>query len=193
MRDEPLPDDGPIARAMDGDREAFATLVRTYRPLVLGLARRFRKGREACEELAQETFYRAWVALPRLRDPRSFKTWLGRITVNTALEKRGLPHTESLDAEGAESKLPSDSRQPEHASLGREARELLEAALAKLGERLRAAFHLRVCEGMSHREIAEVMGTTIETSRMYVCRARERLARELAPHRDLLRAMEAAS
>ncbi len=188
-REEPASLGLLVQRARAGQSEAFGSLALHLRPFVAGLVARLTPPGADRDDLVQETFVRAWTHLADLAEPDAVRGWIGRIAARLSHEAARRRRREAA-REGAASEAHAvERRGPDHTPLRDEARRLLEAAIARLPSRRRLAFHLRVGEGLSHAEVARVLDTTIATTRIYVCKARAQLARELAPHRDLLHAL----
>jgi RNA polymerase sigma-70 factor, ECF subfamily len=148
------------------------------------------------DDIAQETFIRAYRALPQFRGESAFYTWLYRIAVNTAkktlLDMRRDPVvTQSALASGDDddetSRLDNeltDGETPEAVLASREIAETVNAAIEALPEDLRQAILLREVEGLAYEEIANVMNCPIGTVRSRIFRAREAIAQRLRPLLD---------
>jgi RNA polymerase sigma-70 factor (ECF subfamily) len=162
-----------IARARDGDRDAFADLVWRHQDAVYTLAIRL-VGPDLAADVAQETLIRAWRALPRFRGEAALSTWLHRITVNTAwtLRKRSARH----QAQPLEDDVPAGGIGPERAGELAETREMLRGAIARLSDGQRAALVLRDVYGWTTAETAHELGITETTVKVRLHRARKRLA-----------------
>jgi RNA polymerase sigma-70 factor (ECF subfamily) len=188
-REEPASLGLLVQRARAGQSEAFGSLALHLRPFVAGLVARLTPPGADRDDLVQETFVRAWTHLAELSEPDAVRGWIGRIAARLALEAARRRRREAARERAVAEERATEARGPDHSQLRDEARRLLEAAIARLPARRRLAFHLRIGEGLSHAEVARVLDTTIATTRIYVCKARAQLARELAPHRDLLHAL----
>jgi RNA polymerase sigma-70 factor (ECF subfamily) len=170
-----------ILSAQAGDRPAFAALVERYwERLYRWLCRLTRDG-VAAEDIAQETFLKAFAGVGSFRPGTNFRAWLFRIAHNNFVnQRRAIRHNrQPLVPEIAE-----EPKGPVGETLTREALVLISEAVAKLPSDFRGALLLRVEEGMSFREIADVLGITEETARWRVFKARQKLMAVLAP--DLL-------
>jgi RNA polymerase sigma-70 factor, ECF subfamily len=174
-------DRGLVDAAAAGDRDAFDELVLRHHPAVIGLVRALTGGREDAEDLAQETFVRAWKSLRSFRGESSFRTWLHRVAINVirtfhAREARMrrfvLPRREAPQE-------PASSAPPIDTDLAR--RQIVERSLAALPEDLRVAVTLRDLQGLEYREIAEMLALPIGTVESRIFRARQRLRPLLAP------------
>ena len=170
-----------IARAQQGDRAAFAALVRAHQNEVYTLARRLVGDPHLASDIAQEALIRAWRALPKFRGDAQLSTWLHRITVNTAWthKKRAKRHSGSSLDDYAELAAPMGSDHPEVAGEILELRGRLRAALDRLPEGQRRVVVMKDVYGWSHAEIAESMGITVTAAKVRLHRARARLAKDL--------------
>ncbi|MCE9534139.1 MAG: sigma-70 family RNA polymerase sigma factor [Planctomycetes bacterium] len=178
-----LPDDetGLIVKAQTGDREAFATLVdRYWERLYRWLCHLTRDG-HCAEDLAQETFMKAFAALQSFRAGSNFRAWLFRIAHNNYVnQRRSQRHNVSpltLD-------FPEDDAGPEEEALSRETLRTLAEAIAKLPIDFRTALMMRAEADLSFKEIADIVNITDETARWRVFKARQKLMSILEP--DLL-------
>jgi RNA polymerase sigma-70 factor (ECF subfamily) len=179
-----------VEQAQRGDKRAFGLLVEKYqRKLGRLLSRLIRDPGEA-EDVAQETFVKAYRALPSFRGDSAFYTWLYRIGVNTAKNHlmamgRRAPTSTEVEAEDAEGydegEQLRDINTPESVLLSKEIAATVNAAIDGLPEELRTAIQLRELEGMSYEEIARVMECPIGTVRSRIFRAREAIAERLRP------------
>jgi RNA polymerase sigma-70 factor, ECF subfamily len=163
-----------IARCREGDRDGFGELVVLTEPRVRRLLGRL-AGRDAdLDDLVQETYLRAWRALPRFRGESRFSTWLLRIATNTARTwRRGRKPIASL---------PADSNLGPCNAPGLTEGPLLESyerALLGLSADVRAVFVLHETEGLSYREVAEVLDCPIGTVMSRLHRARTKILDEL--------------
>ena len=169
-----------VDRARCGEPEAFAELVRRHQREVFTLALRLVSNPDLAGDVAQETFVRAWRAMPGFRADSSFSTWIHRITVNTAwsLRRRRRRHDGApLDDEVAALADPGPT--PEQAGENLELRGRLLGALAALPEPQRAVVVLKDVYGWTHREIARALGITVTAAKVRLHRARARLRERL--------------
>lgn len=186
-----------VERVKRGDVRAFEMLVIKYQRRIERLIGRMVRDTDLVPDIAQETFIRAYRALPQFRGDSAFYTWLYRIAVNTAKKslmelKRDPLITEtalaSRDDEGSETSRVenelSDGETPEALLASKEIAEAVNAAIAALSEDLRQAITLREIEGLSYEEIADVMNCPIGTVRSRIFRAREAIAQRLRPLLD---------
>lgn len=178
---EPTQEQELIARAQEGDRAAFAALVRAHGDEVYTLARRLVGDPHLAADVTQETLIRAWRALPKFRGEAQLSTWLHRITVNTAWthKKRAKRHAAASIEDHADIAAPFDADHPETAGEILELRGRLRAALDAIPESQRQIVVLKDIYGWTHAEIAESADITVTASKVRLHRARARLARYL--------------
>lgn len=182
-----------VARARKGDRRAFDLLVLKYQHRVQRLIARYIRDPEQVQDLAQETFIKAYRALERFRGDSAFYTWIYRIAVNTAKNQlasdaRG-GYSMSLNSGGSdESDEPMvepealrDGATPDALAATEELKLAIDRAIADLPEDLRTALTLREMEGLSYDEIASVMACPIGTVRSRIFRAREAVEQSIEP------------
>ncbi|HWP20321.1 MAG TPA: RNA polymerase sigma factor RpoE [Burkholderiaceae bacterium] len=185
-----------IERVKRGDQKAFELLVIKYQRKIERLIGRMVRDTDLVQDIAQETFIRAYRALPQFRGDSAFYTWLYRIAVNTAKKslvelKRDPLVTESAltsqDDEEETSRVEnelSDGETPDAVLASKEIAATVNAAIEALSDDLRQAITLREIEGLSYEEIAEVMNCPIGTVRSRIFRAREAIAERLRPLLD---------
>lgn len=182
-----------VARAKRGEVSAFEMLVVKYQRRIERLISRMVRDADLVQDIAQETFIRAYRALPQFRGDSAFYTWLYRIAVNTAKKtlverKRDPLINESALVSTDEGEEPSrvenelsDGATPESLLASKEIAATVNAAIDALSEDLRQAIVLREIEGLSYEEIADVMNCPIGTVRSRIFRAREAIAGKLRP------------
>ena len=166
-----------IRQVQGGRPDAFNPLVHRYAPRIRAYLHRMVRNREESEDLAQETFIKAFRALPRFNPDRPFRSWLYTIATNTGLnairsrQRRGtqvdldferVVAPGSLDARAAHS--PADDRE-----------EALGVALAQLNDRAARLVALHYQEGFSLAEAGDVLGLTENAAKVALCRARKQL------------------
>jgi len=168
-----------VARASQGDIEAFTKLVRDNSSLVYRVALRI-LGAESAQDASQEVWIRVWRNIKGFRGESAFSTWLYRITMNTCLSIRQRESRREQREYGAEEmpylpEPPGGEADPEAAALSAERREQIQAALAHVRSEHRAALVLRHMEGLSYAEIAEVLEVPEGTAKGWVSRGRAAL------------------
>lgn len=187
------PDAMLVARAVAGDQSAFELLVIKYQRRVERLIGRMVRDVDLVEDIAQETFLRAYRALHQFRGDAQFYTWLYRIAVNTAkmflLElKRDHSITEaSMPLRDDENETfyarhePTTDETPESVMAAKEIAAAVNAALEALPPDLRQAITLREMDGMSYEDIAALMNCPMGTVRSRIFRAREAISAKVKP------------
>jgi RNA polymerase sigma-70 factor, ECF subfamily len=186
-----------VERVKRGDQRAFEMLVIKYQRRIERLIGRMVRDTDLVQDIAQESFIRAYRALPQFRGESAFYTWLYRIAVNTAKKalmdlKRDPLVTESAllgkDEDGEETSRVenelSDGETPDALLASKEIAQAVNDAVAALSDDLRQAITLREIEGLSYEEIADVMNCPIGTVRSRIFRAREAIAERLRPLLD---------
>ncbi len=179
-----------VERVREGDQRAFGLLVEKYRRKIVRLLSRMVRDTDEVEDIAQETFIKAYRALPQFRGDAAFYTWLYRIAVNTAknylaARKRGM-QTVSDSAGGDEDGFDeryagSDIATPDAELQTKQIAYAVNEAVEALPEELRRAITLREIEGMSYEDISSAMDCPIGTVRSRIFRAREAIATKLRP------------
>ncbi|TVO53315.1 MULTISPECIES: RNA polymerase sigma factor RpoE [Denitromonas] len=182
-----------VERVQRGDKQAFGLLVSKYQRKLLRLLSRLIRDPAEVEDVAQETFIKAYRALPAFRGESAFYTWLYRIGVNTAknylvAQRRRAPTTTGFNSEEAETFDDGDQLRdintPERLMMSRQIGQTVDIAMEALPEELRTAIVLREIEGLSYEEIAGIMECPIGTVRSRIFRAREAIAEKLRPLLD---------
>jgi len=173
-----------VELAREGREDAYAELVRAYQSKVFSMAYGFTGNRESADDLTQEVFLKAYLALPRFRFGSTFGTWLYRIAVNhfkDYLRKGGRAKEVSLEAVG-ELAAPGNAvaeMEKEREDEGR--RRLVRRELAALPEKYRLVLTLRDVEGLPYDEIARILRLSPGTLDSRLHRARKMLRKKLAP------------
>jgi RNA polymerase sigma-70 factor (ECF subfamily) len=161
---------------LPNETRAFRELVRRYDQRVFGTCFRMLGNREDAEGHSQEIFLSVYKNIGQFEGRSSFSTWLYAITLNScrnALRKRQRrpaisehPIDELLDL------LPSEEPDPEEATVAREERDLVQAALDALDDETRSILILRELDGLAYDEIAEIVGISLSATKMRIHRAR---------------------
>jgi RNA polymerase sigma-70 factor (ECF subfamily) len=171
-----------VRRIQAGETEAFEILVEKYKRKAFRLAYQVLRDQEDALDVAQEAFVKAFRALPKFKGDSAFYTWLFRITMNLALDRRRqrAARARSMGAEDVppeewERTAVSTDPDPEDVATGAERRERIREALDSLSENHRAIIILSDIEGLQYREIAEVLGIPMGTVMSRLHHARKRL------------------
>jgi RNA polymerase sigma-70 factor (ECF subfamily) len=169
-----------IRRAQQGDTAAFELLMNQHAPFVYNLALRTVRDPHEAEDMAQETFIRAWRMLPHFRQQAQFTTWLYRITVNLCYNRLPGLKTELAALDPTEAADLRDERQNvEGVILTAENQRRVQAALDSLPEGYRLLLNLRHLQGLSYAEIAETMQMPLGTVKTGIFRGRALLREAL--------------
>jgi RNA polymerase sigma-70 factor (ECF subfamily) len=178
-----------VERCLSGDDAAWEELVRIHSRRVYGLCYRFTGRDSDAQDLTQEVFLRVYRALGSFRSNEgSFTTWLTRLTRNLLIDHYRRTRNERI-TDSIDEQLPrieegfTSTNRPDSAVAGREASELLQAALGKLSPELRETIVLRDLQDMEYREIAEVLSIPEGTVKSRLNRGRAELARLLKRYR----------
>ena len=184
-----------VERTLAGDQRAYSLLVLKYQRRIQRLIGRMVRDVDLVEDIAQETFIRAYRALHQFRGDSQFYTWLYRIAVNTAKKfllelKRDPTVSESFLATDEEDETswqksePTSGETPETVLAAKEIAAVVNAAMDELAEDLREAIVLREIEGLSYEEISLAMDCPIGTVRSRIFRAREAISARIKPLLD---------
>jgi RNA polymerase sigma-70 factor, ECF subfamily len=177
---EILDDTVLVARAREGDDEAFAVLVHRNTSPLLALARRLMGNASDAEEVVQDSLISAWRRLPEFREDAAFRTWMYRIVANRchSVLRRHSPTT-PLDTV-REPVSREAAAEPARAAESAATAEALAGALGRLRPDQRACWVLRELHDLSYKEIAHVVGASEQTVRGRLFRARRTLMKEMA-------------
>lgn len=182
-----------VLRAQRGDKRAFGMLVDKYQRKLARLLSRMVRDQSEIEDIVQDTFIKAYRALPNFRGDSAFYTWLYRIGINTAknyLVSMGRRPTVStgVEIEDAENFEDGDELRtmetPESSMMTKQIAQTVNDTVAGLPEELRTAITLREIEGLSYEEIATIMNCPIGTVRSRIFRARDTISLKLKPLLD---------
>lgn len=163
-----------VARVVQGDPDAFGDLVRRHHAMIHAMTYRMTGSAADADELAQETFVRAWQRIGQFRGDSKFSSWLYRIAVTTCLnwsERRARRNRRDerweLERERPAGTVEDDVSEKVH------------EALQRLEPKMRAAIVLTVYDGLNHAEAAKVLGCSETTVSWRVFMARRRLKKDL--------------
>lgn len=181
-----------VERAQCGDQKAFELLVMKYQRKVERLVARMVKDHNLIPDIVQESFIRAYRALPKFRGDAQFYTWLYRIAVNTTkktlLDIKKRPEiadsSYSADQDGETNTITEtliSATTPDATLAAKEIVQTVERAVEALPEELKQAILLREIDGLSYEEIAQAMNCPIGTVRSRIFRARDVIAAKLRP------------
>jgi|GEM_PF-127177 len=177
-----LSDEAIIERCLEGDGNAFSQLVARYQNAVYGLCYHIVGNFADAQDLTQETFVKAYLDLPRMRDRSKFASWLYRITVNTC--KMWLRDRKGADDLPLEAVVQTetdfaDGGSPQESAEAEELRLSITEAIASLSEKNRLAVTLYYIDGLSHDEIGDFLSLSTSAVKSRLHRARTQLKEEL--------------
>jgi RNA polymerase sigma-70 factor (ECF subfamily) len=181
-----------VERVQRGEKRAFDLLVLKYQHKLVKLVSRYVRDPSEVMDVVQESFLKAYRALPGFRGESAFYTWIYRIAINTAknylvAQGRRPPDGDidsgDVDQIEGETEL-KDNATPERLLLRDEIEQTVRDAIEQLPEDLRTAITLRELEGLSYEEIAQSMDCPIGTVRSRIFRAREAINKRLQPLLD---------
>ena len=181
-----------VRRVQSGEKAAFDMLVLKYQHKLIKLISRYIRDSSEVMDVAQESFLKAYRALPNFRGDSAFYTWLYRIAINTAknhlvAQSRRPPDGDVDSTEAEQYDGDSDLKEnatPERLLLRDEIERTVVDAIEQLPEDLRTAITLRELEGLSYEDIAIAMDCPIGTVRSRIFRAREAINKRLEPLLD---------
>jgi RNA polymerase sigma-70 factor (ECF subfamily) len=182
MAEVPVDDAALLARAKDGDLDAFAELIRRHEHRVRGVLFRLLDDERDIEEATQDCFLQAWRHLDRFRGEATVFTWLYRIAVNEALARRRrkqLPLTELDDREQGKPVPAGPTSEPQRAAEAGELHAFLAGRIRALPPDYRTALVLRDVVGLSNQEVADVLDVSVAAAKSRVHRARLQIREEL--------------
>lgn len=171
-----------IAKARQGDRNAFGALVVAHAPMVRRMTRAVLRHAADADDAAQDAFLSAWNALDRFQPSQALGPWLARIAVNAArdlVRRRRVRTTEPVPFDRADSGL-----RPDQVADRRVTGERLDAALSTLPERQRVVLVLFEVEGYAHSEIGQLLGVPEGTVRSELFHAKRKLRELLRPLKE---------
>jgi RNA polymerase sigma-70 factor (ECF subfamily) len=176
-----------VDRARQGDVEAFGQLVRRHQPRILRLALHMLRSRSEAEDVAQETFIRAYQALARFDGRSEPYTWLYRIAVNLSLNTIRARRTSRTSGDASDPRLEAflvesrpDAANPGNSAVARQQYQALCEGIDALSETLRTTLVLVCVDGLSHEEASHVLGAPEGTIAWRVHEARRKLREFMA-------------
>jgi RNA polymerase sigma-70 factor, ECF subfamily len=178
-----------VAATKQGDPQAFEELVLRHKRRVFAIAKRITNNWEDAEDVAQESFHKAFLHLDSFQEKSRFSTWLTRIAMNEALmllrRKRGifeaLPENPENGANSSLEPFVDQGPNPEESCRRREHRQLLSKAINRLGPKIRRTILLRDIEERSVQDTAQIMGISISAVKARVFQGRRRLRQTVNP------------
>ena len=166
-----------VKKSQLGDKSAFEELVKRHQDLVFSLSFKLTGNRELANDVAQESFIRAWKAIEKFRGDSTFGTWIYRITVNTAktIRKKEKKHY-SLNIEDTQEPVVIDEKKdPELVAINSDLSVVLRKALNQIPLEQRIIVELKNIEGRSHKEIADYLDISVTAAKVRLHRAHQKL------------------
>jgi len=167
------------ARAVAGDRNAFASLMSAHKDALYRFVRRRIGDREDAYDVVQETFVAAWQAIERYDPNRSFGTWVRSIALNKCRDRARRAKVRfailAPCSDEAVERMPDDGGSPEEALIARSEMQRLATALSMLPDHLKEALTLTTIDCLPQAAAAEILGCSIKAVEYRVARAREML------------------
>ncbi len=164
-----------VEACRDGNRGAYAELVRRHQDSVFGLAMGMTRNREDAADMAQDAFIRAYNKLEQYNPEYSFRSWILRICANLTknlfrkrVRRRDVEERHRMETEVEQSEVDPDF-------------QALEEALAQLPPKLGVPLRLKYMEGLPYEEISQILGIGVSAAKMRVLRAKNQLAEVLKP------------
>lgn len=166
-----------------GDERAYATLVKSYGKMVYSTAFGFFNNHADAEDLTQEVFVEAFHSINQFRGEASISTWLYRITVNKSINQlkknKNREHLSASLTHDEKKPLWGHTKSPDTISENLERRHILHLAIDTLPALQKAAFILHKHKGLSYKEVAKVMKTSLSSVESLIHRAKKNLQKKL--------------
>jgi RNA polymerase sigma-70 factor (ECF subfamily) len=172
-----------VDKVLAGDAHAFTALVNSYKDIALALAYNILLNQEDAEEVAQDSFVKAYTSLHSFKGGAKFSTWLYRIIVNTALNKRKLKKYRTLEiTESINIEIPAGSNYIPTTQVTGEHRKHIQLALRSLNDNERLCITLFYLNELSVEEIHELTRITVSNIKVLLYRGRKNLYTALRQH-----------
>jgi RNA polymerase sigma-70 factor (ECF subfamily) len=175
-----ISDDALVSQCLRGDEDAFRVLVERHRPRLHSLAAGILQDGDQASDAVQEAFLKAYNSLADYRGHGAFGAWLRRILVNHCLSVLRQRHS-YLSLEDLDREIASHERTPEEQTLAENEADAIRRAMGRLPTHYRTALVLRVVEGLSYREIAQLLAVPESTIETWIHRGRLRMRALLRP------------
>lgn len=176
-----------VERVRRGDKRAFDLLILKYQHKIISIVGRYLGDQNDVQDVSQETFIKAYRAIPNFRGESAFYTWLYRIAVNTAknhlVSKSRRPPNIDVDIDDGEfqnnSAVLRDNESPQASLATSQMEQVIFRSIENLPSELRIAVTLREFDGLSYEEIARIMDCPVGTVRSRIFRAREAIEKKI--------------
>ena len=167
-----------IKRCRKGDTLAMEAIYQNYKIPIFNLAYRFSSDRSIAEDLLQEIFVKCFVHLEKLRQAKAFNNWLYRIAINTCisyLRQRKKQRQKLVSLSSLEGKITEAANNAHNEMI----KHQLDEAIRSLPDKLKSVFLLHDVQGFKHKEIAQILGCTVGTSKSQLFKARMKIRQQL--------------
>ena len=172
-----------IKNALAGDAQAFTALVNLYKDMAVMLSYNILLNREDAEEAAQDAFVKCFRSLHTYKAEARFATWLYRIVVNTALNKKKLKKHHHIDiADPGNEIWQFQHDDPGEAGVNSEHKKFIQLALQSMNEKERLCLTLYYLNELSVKEIHEITGISLSNIKVLLFRGRQHFYKELSKH-----------
>ena len=164
-----------VKASQAGNRDAFDELVRVYQRRAMYVAIRILGSADEAAEAVQVAFLKAYLSIGKLKEAKQFNVWLLRIVANAAISQVRAAKRRAKKIEIADHFEDKKTLSPLEKQSAEELKEAVRLAMLKLSKKEAEAIALFGLENLPHREVAEIMGCSVEAVRWYVFRARQKL------------------
>jgi len=164
-----------VKASQAGDRDSFDEIVRLYQRRAMQIAVRMLSNANEAAEAVQNGFFKAYLSIGKLREPKRFEAWFFRIIANTAISQRRAAkyRREKLKIEDCYEAKKALS--PVESQIGEELKETIRLAMLKLSKKEAKAIAMFGIEDLPREKVAEIMGCSAEAVRWHVFKARQKL------------------
>jgi len=164
-----------VKASQAGDRGAFDEIIRLYQRRAMRISVRMLGNANEAAEAVQNGFFKAYLNIGKLREPKRFEAWFFRIIANTAISQRKAAkcRAEKINIAGGSGSKKVFS--PVEREIGEELKEAIQRAMLKLSKKEAKAIALFGIEDLSREKVAEIMDCSAEAVRWHVFKARQKL------------------
>jgi RNA polymerase sigma factor (sigma-70 family) len=168
-----------VQKVLAGDTQAFAVLVDKYKDMAVNLAFNILSNREDAEEVAQDAFIKTYHALQAFKGDSRFSTWIYRIIINTALNKKKLKNFRFVEIENTIEETDNHSNNILSMEISAEQKKHIQVALQKLNANERICLTMYYLDELTTEEIHQVTGISISNIKVLLYRGRKHLSESL--------------
>ena len=164
-----------VKASQAGDRSAFNEIVKLYQRHAMRIAVRMLGNANEADEAVQNGFFKAYLNIGKLREPKRFEAWFFRIIANTAISQRKAAKYRAEKIKIVEDYKSKKASLPEEREAGEELKEAILRAMLKLSKKEAKAIALFGIEDLSQDEVTKIMGCSAEAVRWHIFKARQKL------------------